>query len=231
MTNQSLNVEEKTIPKKRREQLIKSIADLKEKESITALKKLHGDGFDPIALFKCCMEGVRKVGLRFEQGRYFLSALIMAGEIMRQSSEFLNPYLTGSKTGDTIGSVLIGTIEGDIHDLGKNILKDLLQCHGFEVTDLGVDVPIQTFADKAMAIKPDFVAISCLLTTCLPFLKKAIEQLHQPPPSRDYITIIGGGCVDQHINDWIKADHWFPDAIMGSNFCKQVALDKLTKSK
>jgi methanogenic corrinoid protein MtbC1 len=178
MTNQSFNAEEKIILKKRKEQLIKSIADLKEKESITALKKLHGEGFDPFTLFKCCMEGVRQVGLRFEEGRYFLSALIMAGEIMRQSSEYLNPYLTGSKTGDTIGSVLIGTIEGDIHDLGKNILKDLLQCNGFEVTDLGVDVPIQTFAEEAMATKPDIVAISCLLTTSLPFLRKAIEQLH-----------------------------------------------------
>lgn len=226
MPNQPFKTEVEKIPKKRREYLINNIADLKEKESLAALKKLHGDGFDPIALLKCCMDGVHQVGLRFEQGRYFISALIMAGEIMRQSSEFLNPYLTGIKQSDTIGKVLIGTIEGDIHDLGKNILKELLQCNGFEVLDLGVDVPTQTFAEKAMATKPDVVAISCLLTTSLPFLHKAIEQLHQPLTSRGYITIIGGCCIDRHINDWIKADYWFPDALKGTNFCKQVALEK-----
>ncbi|MBW2366680.1 MAG: cobalamin-dependent protein [Deltaproteobacteria bacterium] len=231
MTDQSINGKMNTISKKQKDRLIKLIADLDENKSLTLLKKMHAQGFEPYALFQCCLEGVHQVGIRFEQGRYFISALIMAGEIMRQSSEFLNPYLIGSKTGDIIGTVLIGTIEGDIHDLGKNILKDLLQCNGFEVPDLGVDVPVQSFTEKALEIKPDFIAISCLLTTSLPFLRSAIELLHQSRSAHPYITIIGGCCIDHHVSTDIKADCWFPDAIKGANFCKTVALERLKPSR
>ncbi|MFH0730247.1 MAG: cobalamin-dependent protein [Pseudomonadota bacterium] len=224
MTDPSIKHETVLLPQKQKNRLIKLIADLEEKESLAMLKKLHAAGIGPIALFQCCMEGVHQVGIRFEQGRYFISALIMAGEIIRQASEFLNPFLTGCKTGNITGKVLLGTIEGDIHDLGKNIVKDLLQCNGFEVTDLGVDVPVKTFTERALDIKPDIVAISCLLTTCLPFLATAIELLHRHRSERPYITIIGGCCIDQQVNTHVKADYWFPDAISGVNFCKKLLL-------
>ena len=137
------------IPWIARNVLTELITELKEKESLAELKNLHLEGYDASELLACCVEGVRRVGLRFEQGEYFISALIMAGEIMRQSAEYLKPFLQDCKTGNIIGHVLLGTIEGDIHDLGKNIFKDLLQCNGFEVTDLGVDVPARSFVRQS----------------------------------------------------------------------------------
>lgn len=140
---------------------------------------------------------------------------------MRQCSEYLKPFLQEQSTGKVIGHVVLGTIEGDIHDLGKNIFKHLLEYNGFEVTDLGVNVPARKFVDKATELNPDFVAISCLLTTSLPFLQKAVERLKKKRASRKYTIIIGGTSVDEVVNDHIKADRWLPDAIQGVAFCRQ----------
>lgn len=210
-----------TIPVHRWNALVALISELKEKECLAELKNLHREGFDASELLACCVEGVRKVGLRFEQGEYYISALIMAGEIMRQSAEYLKSFLLDHSTENLIGHVLLGTIEGDIHDLGKNIFKDLLQCNGFEVTDLGVNVPARSIADKALELDPDFVAMSCLLTTSLSSLKNAVDLLKKNRSSKKYIIIIGGTAVDQVINDHIKADRWFPDAIQGAAFCRR----------
>ena len=201
--------------------LVELISELKEKESLLELKHLHLEGFDVSELLACCVEGTRRVGLRFEQGEYYISALIMAGEIMRQSAEYLKPFLEDLSTGNIIGHVLLGTIEGDIHDLGKNIFRDLLQCNGFEVTDLGVNVPAATFAEKALEIDPDFVAMSCLLTNSLSFMKNTVDLLKKKRSTRKYTIIIGGTAVDQVVNDHIKADRWFPDAIQGAAFCRE----------
>lgn len=212
--------QKKEIPQECKAHLIDLISDLKEKECLAELKKLHSEGFDASKLLGCSIEGVRSVGLRFEEGEYYISALIMAGEIMSQSSNYLKPFLSQEKTIETNGTFVLGTIEGDIHDLGKNIFKDLLECNGFDVTDLGVDVPPGIFVEKTLELDPDFVGISCLLTTCLPTLHQAVKLLKQERVSQKYSIIIGGTCVDQIVNDHIKADHWFVDAIQGVMFCR-----------
>jgi methanogenic corrinoid protein MtbC1 len=192
--------------------LIDLIAELKEAESLAELKKLHKEGYDPAQLLECCAQGVRRVGMRFEKGEYYISALIMAGEIMSQSSEYLKPHLTGHKDTEIIGRVVLGTIEGDIHDLGKNILKDQLKCNGFEVIDLGVDVPAETFAQKALELDPDFVCISCLLTTSHSFVHQAVKLLKKERALKKYKIVIGGTSIDAVLNEKIKADNWFTDA-------------------
>jgi methanogenic corrinoid protein MtbC1 len=166
------------------------------------------------------MEGVRQVGLRYEKGEYFISALIMAGEIMRQASEYLTSFLPATDEARGVaGHVLLGTVKGDIHDLGKNILKNMLLCNGFKVTDLGVDVPAQTFVDSMLFHDPDIVAISCLLTNCLENLVETVRQIKSAGVAKDKWVIVGGSCMDELVNREVKADHWFTDAIQGVNFC------------
>lgn len=211
--------------------LIELISELKENESLTELRTLHQKGVDAAELLGYCVEGVRRVGLRFEQGEYYISALIMAGEIMRQTAEYLKPFLQTPSTESILGHVLLGTIEGDIHDLGKNILKDLLECNGLKVTDLGVDVPAPMFADKAIELEPDFVAISCLLTTSLASVQQAVARLKKKRGSRNYTIIIGGTAVDQVVNDHIQADRWFPDAIQGAAYCRDAVATRYTHDK
>lgn len=199
--------------------LLDQIAALREKESLEKLRELHAAGYDTADLLSCCMEGVRQVGAKFEEGEYYISALIMAGEIMRQAADYLNSYLPKTDESETIGHVLLGTIRGDIHDLGKNILKDMLLCNGFKVTDLGVDVAQETFVEKTIELQPDIVAISCLLTGCLDNLTDAVRQIRTVPTKNDKMIIVGGHCIDELVNDSIKADQWFSDAIEAVHFC------------
>ncbi len=202
-----------------KERLLELIYTLKEKEGLDQLKKLHKSGYDTVELLACCMEGVRQVGLSFEKGEYYISALIMAGEIMRQAAEYLNSFLSTTEPHTVVGHVLLGTVKGDIHDLGKNILKDMLQCNGFKVTDLGVDVSAQTFVDKSLALEPDFVAISCLLTNCLDNLAEVVKCVREANIGKKALIIVGGSCLDQLVNNAVKADIWFSDAVQGVTFC------------
>ena len=125
----------------RMERLKTMITDLQEETGLAELQSMLDEGVDPRELLACCMEGMRRVGIRFETGSYFIAGLIMAGEIMRSATELLSPHLTLQQARDGGGRVMLGTIQGDIHDLGKNLFSLLLKCHGIEVIDLGVDVP------------------------------------------------------------------------------------------
>ena len=209
-----------------KDQLLELIASLQERESLAMLKQLHGKGYDTAALLACCMEGVKRVGQGFEKGDYYISALIMAGEIMRQAAEYLNQFLPTVNSSREIGHVLLGTVKGDIHDLGKNILKDMLVCNGFRVTDLGVDVPTPTFVQKSVELDPDFVAISCLLTNCLDTLVDAVAEIRQVKPDEEGLIIVGGNCLDNVVNDVVKADAWFSDAAQAVEFFKQTMVKR-----
>ena len=199
------------------------IVELKEKESLAELRKMHAEGYAVGDLLDCCVAGVRQVGERFEQGNYYIAALIMAGEIMRQCAAFLRPMLPAHYSENVIGHVLLGTVEGDIHNLGKNIFKDLLECNGFKVTDLGVDVPETLFVEKVQELKPDIIAISCLLTSTIMALESAVKSIRSKlVSSKPASIIIGGAAIDEMVNDVVQADEWFNDAIKGVAFCRKV---------
>ncbi len=219
--NKEMPLSEKTL-------LLELISTLQEKESLAQLKKLHASGYDTVELLSLCMEGVKRVGLGFEKGEYYISALIMAGEIMRQAAEYLNSFLPPVENTTVAGHFLLGTIKGDIHDLGKNILKDMLQCNGFKVTDLGVDVPAQTFADKTLELKPDFVAISCLLTNSLDNLAEAVKLVREADTGKKKLILVGGSCLDQLVNSFVQADSWFSDAVKAVNFCLEKCSHDIT---
>jgi methanogenic corrinoid protein MtbC1 len=131
------------------------LADLDEEQVLAQVRQRLDAGDDALAIVEDCNAGMRLVGERYEQGEYFVSALIMSGEIFREVVELVQPHLARRVTDGTTGVVLLGTVRGDIHDIGKNMAAMLLECHGFRVVDLGVDVPAEEFAAPDRPVRPD----------------------------------------------------------------------------
>ena len=203
------------------------IVELEEEASLSELGKLLDEGVDPQDLLACCMEGMRLIGIRFEEGTYFIAALIMAGEIMRLATEMLSPHLVFQGAGQGGGKVMLGTIQGDIHDLGKNLFALLLKCHGIDVVDIGVDAPVKVFQEKAQNFKPDIIGISCVLTNSIENLKSAVNQLQRNFP--DIPIVVGGTCMDETMAEFVGARFWATDAAEGLKICQTLLHEKKEK--
>lgn len=208
----------------RLERLTVMITDLQEEASLAELGNMLAEGVAPKALLAACMEAMHRVGIRFETGEYFIAALIMAGEIMRGATELLSPCLTVQQAGSSHGLIMLGTIQGDIHDLGKNLFAILLKCHGIEVIDLGVDVPAQVFLEQARKREPAIIGISCVLTASLENLKQATNLLNKELPAPRPPIIIGGTCINKQIAGHIGAPLWADDATSGLRLCRKILL-------
>ncbi|MCB2191326.1 MAG: cobalamin-dependent protein [Deltaproteobacteria bacterium] len=204
------------------ERLLSMIAELQEEASLAELKKMLEEGVDPKALLDCFMEGMRRIGVEFEKGNYFIAALIMAGEIMRSAVELLSPHLAVQDMGQDEGTIILGTIQGDIHDLGKNLFALLLRCNGFEIVDLGVDVSAEEFLRKAEEIKPDVIGISCVLTTSVQNLKEAVSLLKEKLPDSQPAIVIGGTCLDERMANYVGSALWARDAAAGLKICQKI---------
>jgi len=179
-----------------------------------------------IPAYEAIMEGMAKgmdiVGRKYEEGEYFLAELIMAGETMKEGMKILEPYL---KAGDIpkLGRVVIGTVEGDLHDIGKNIVVTLLSASGFDVIDLGVDVTADKFVEAVKQYKPDIVGMSALLTTTMVNMKKVIEALKEAGLRDSVKIIVGGAPLTEEFAKEIGADGYAPDAVLGVEICKKWA--------
>jgi corrinoid protein of di/trimethylamine methyltransferase len=169
------------------------------------------------------VEGIREVGRLWEEGTMFLPELVMGAEAMKKAMAVLQPSLDeGGATSSSRGRVVIGTIEGDIHDIGKTLVATMLSANGFEITDLGADVPVGVFVDEAVAQSAGCIAISALLTTTMHGQKKVIEELVSRKV-RDRIKVMVGGapCND----DWAKeigADGYAGDAVAAVQLAKNL---------
>ena len=208
----------------KREQLIHSIGDLKEEAvSELVLKRIEA-GDDPLHIIDDCQRGMRLVGERYEQGQYYIAGLIMAGEIFRQVTESIQPFLKSNASDDSKGRILIGTVQGDIHDLGKNILSILLTCHGFKVHDLGVDVAPTKFIEKVKELQPDILGLSGLLTLSYAKMKEIIDLLEKERKvlARHIPVIIGGSQIDEQVSRLVGTKFWCNDAIEGVRICQNL---------
>lgn len=205
--------------------LAKIANSLAELDSETLKKSLEDAAHDKISVQEIIREGLGKgmqiVGERYERGEYFLSELIMAGVTMREGMVLMEPYFKG-QTSETRGKILIGTVEGDLHDIGKNIVATMLRSAEFEVHDLGVDVPPETFVKKTQELKPDIVALSALLSVTIGKVKETIKALSDTSLRKDLKIIIGGSCLNIKIAKELGADAFGRDAWDGVNQAKQL---------
>ncbi|RLI45893.1 cobalamin-binding protein [Candidatus Bathyarchaeota archaeon] len=182
-----------------------------------------------IPVYKAITDGMAKgmeiVGKKYEDGEYFLAELIMAGETMKEGMKVLEPYLKGREV-KKIGKVVIGTVRGDLHDIGKNIVVTLLSAAGFEVIDLGVDVPPEKFVDAVKKNNPDIVGMSALLTTTMTEMENVIKALKEAGLRDKVKIIIGGAPITQEYAEKIGADAAASDAVEGVNICKEWVTSK-----
>lgn len=195
------------------DELVNAIAEMREAEALVLAQKRLDDGADPLAILNDCRAAVEIVGKRFEKGEYFLPELMMAGEILKQISMLVKPRLQKTGEDKRRGKVIIGTVKGDIHDIGKDLVVFMLDANGFEVHDLGVDVPAQTFVDQIAAIKPDVVGLSGFLTVAFDAMKKTIAAIDAAGLRACVKVMIGGGTVDEYVRGYVGADAFGKDAM------------------
>lgn len=206
------------------EMLTEAIAEMEEDRAIKLTRELLEGGTDPMAIFDAYQEALAEVGKRFEKGTYFIPELVLGGNMMNQAIEIIKPHWDGSEARqerEKIGKILIATIEGDIHDIGKNIVATLLELNGFDVKDLGVDVPIDTIVSEIKTYEPDILGLSGLLTLAFDPMKALVDRLGEENLREKVKVIIGGGQMDSQTCDYVGADAFVIDAVTGINLCKK----------
>lgn len=172
-------------------------------------------GRNPVEIIEECRLGITEVGQRFGCGEFYLSELIMAADIFERAMELVGPRLETVSAGPATGTIVIGTVKGDIHDLGKNIVAVLLRCEGFEVVDLGVDVPAERFVETLVDTGARIVGMSCLMTTAFESMKATVEAIAEAGLRQGVYVMIGGGPVDERVRDYVGADLFARDAVAG----------------
>ena len=204
--------------------LIRQVLELNEEEALDIVQTRLQQGDDPLSIVEDCQEGMRRVGRRYEQGQYFLSGLIMAGEIFREVMELTQPVIKEKVQGNESGRILIGTVQGDIHDIGKNIFTMLLGCYGFTVYDLGVDVAPASFVAEATSVKPNLVGLSGLLTSSYDTMRDTVALFRHNPddPLVEVPIIIGGGTMNDQVCQFVGADYWMTNAMDGVRLCQRL---------
>jgi trimethylamine corrinoid protein len=203
------------------ERLVQLVADLEEEPALVLVRQLLVQGADPAAILDDGRAAMAVVGQRFESGEYFIPELILAGEILGALSAEVKPHLVQG-AGVTQGArVLLGTVKGDIHDIGKDIVSFMLDVSGFQVTDLGVDVPSGTFVEKIEELRPGVVALSGLLTLAYASMKQTIEAIEAAGLRGQVKIMVGGGTLDQRVCDYVKADGFGKDAMAAVTLAKR----------
>ena len=203
------------------EKLVKAIVEMREEEAMASVKELLDKREDPLKIMEQCKKAVEIVGAQFEKGEYFLPELIMAGHMLTEISNRVKPVLSKGLEVKRIGKVVIGTVEGDVHDIGKNIVNFLLDANGFEVIDIGIDVPAEKFVQAIRDFSPQVVGLSGLLTLAYDSMKKTVQAIERAGLRNKVKIIIGGGQVNDTIKEYAGADAYGKDAMAGVLLAKQ----------
>lgn len=209
------------------EDLRETLARLEEEATLDLVQECLANRVPPLTILDLCHEGMIEVGKLYDQGVYYVSALIMAGEIMCRVGELVLPFVEGKSESANAGTVLLGTVEGDIHFIGKDIFKTLMQGYGFTVRDLGVDVPAGRFLAAIHELKPDIVGLSCLITAALDSMASTMQFLRaNVPPAIAPTAYMIGGHVNEAICRQVGADHWVVDAMAGVHLCRKIIAER-----
>jgi methanogenic corrinoid protein MtbC1 len=200
--------------------LVEAITDMREEDAVRTATEMLDKGISPLEVLDSCREAMGIIGQRFEAGDCFVPELILAGEMLRQISDVVKPKLTQTADVKKIGRVVIGTVEGDIHDIGKDIVTFMLDVNGFDVKDLGVDVPAAKFVETVKEFKPQVVGLSGFLTLAYDPMKNTVQALKEAG-LRDKVKImIGGGQIDEQIRQYTGADAYGKDAMTAVSLAK-----------
>ena len=204
------------------EEFVNLLADLKEDEVLKMTKKRLAAKEDPLKILEDSRKGMEIVGKRFAGGEYFLPELVFSGELLKEVTDLVKPHLTQSTAKvKKLGKVVIGTVAGDIHDIGLNIVDFMLDVNGFEVTNLGVDVPKEKFVQAIKDTKAPVLGLSGFLTPAFDAMKETVEALEKAGLRKNLKIMIGGGQMDDEVKKYAKADAYGKDAMAAVTLAKK----------
>jgi methylmalonyl-CoA mutase cobalamin-binding domain/chain len=207
---------------KHMDELAIAMRDLEEQRVYDLVDEKVKAGVPPIEIVKILNEGMVAVGQLFSEKTYFISQLLYSAEILETVMNKLKPLLAGAVQGGSAGKVVIGTVKGDIHDIGKNIVVTLLRGAGFEVIDLGVDVPAEKFISAVKESGAKVLGLSALLNLTYPEMKNVVEAVAKAGMRDKVKIIVGGTPVNEQVREYAGADFYAEDAVAGVNICKKI---------
>ena len=207
--------------------LVEAMANMKEEEALSVVDEMLEKGEDPGKILDLTSQAMQVVGERYQEGTYFLPELIMSGEMLKKIGEVLKPHLAAqTEKIKKLGTVVLGTVRGDIHDIGKDIVAFMLEVNGFEVLDLGIDQPEANFVKAVKEHHPQVLALSGFLSVAFDSMKSTIEQVEAAGLRPDLKVIIGGGQMDETVRKYTGADAYGDDAMAAVAFAKEAVGEK-----
>jgi len=202
--------------------LVTLLADMEEEPALALARSMLDAGYDPLQMLALCRQAMDIVGARYEAEEYFLTELMLAGEMLTEISAMARPLIigeAGAAAAAARASVVIGTVKGDLHDIGKNIVTFMLEIAGYRVIDLGVDVPAQRFIEAIHAHRPAVVGLSGFLTLAFDSMKDIIEAFRETGVRDEFKVMIGGGQVDERVREFTHADAFGRNAVEAVALC------------
>ncbi len=203
-------------------ELVEALVGMREKDALEIVEAMLERGEKPEVILAQSGEAMRIVGEHYEEGDFFLPELIMSGEMLKKIGVLLKPKMAAqASTRTTVGRVVLGTVRGDIHDIGKDIVGFVLDVNGFEVTDLGINVPEDKFVEAVREKKPQILALSGFLSLAFDTMKSTIAAVEQAGLREGLKVVIGGGQIDATVRDFVGADAYGDDAMAALRFAKE----------
>jgi 5-methyltetrahydrofolate--homocysteine methyltransferase len=202
------------------EELTSALVDLREDDALGLVDAMLAGGTDPLEIIEACRRGVEVIGKRFADGEAFIPELVMAGEIMRSITVKVKPRLKEAAPRAKLATIVVGTVQGDIHDIGKDIVVTMLDIAGFEVIDIGTDVPAAKFVDAARDHGASMIALSCLLTQAIASMKDTVEAVATAGLDGSVNVMVGGAPISALVCGHTGADGWGKDAVAAVELAK-----------
>jgi len=205
--------------------LVKAVSEIQEDEALRLVNEAIEKGEKPLDILADCQKAMNIVGERYESREYFLPELVMSGELLQEISDILKPVMQAESSGEgdsKRGRIVLGTARGDIHDIGKDIVGFMLEVNGFEVHDLGVDVPEERFVEAVKEVKPQVLALSGFLTLAYDSMKSTVEALKKAGLRDEVKIMIGGGSqIGEKVKDYVAADAYGINAVEAVRLAKE----------
>jgi methanogenic corrinoid protein MtbC1 len=202
-----------------------ALVELEEERTLGLVPVLLAQGASPLSILNSCQQALKVVGERYERQEYYISGLIMAGELFKEVLDLVQPLYQESPRANTAGTIVLGTVARDIHDIGKNLFATSLRGFDFTVIDLGVDVPAEKFLEEVERSRPDVVCLSGLILAAFESMKGTVALLRAHEDDLGYRPpiVLGGSIIDGRVCQYAGADSWSTDAMEGVRICQNLA--------